>query len=156
MHFTPNAVAVGVMACGFMHTHMHTCPRANTPTHVLTLPNSLTPFPCLARPPAPPLQAVLHVHKPHYMHMFDQVFSGPKPWVFGHLYLPGGSNNLGRYDVVEAHRLHNPSLNTVIAQSTAPPIAPSDIHRSTQPNPSQRFLHITLPSQTILPPPHGL
>jgi hypothetical protein len=43
-------------------------------------------------------QAILHVHKLHYLHLFDQVLAGPKPWLFGHLYLPGGSSNLGAAD----------------------------------------------------------
>jgi hypothetical protein len=50
-----------------------------------------TPSP--QKPPnAPPLntQSILHVHKLHYLHMFDSVLAGPRPWVFGHLYLPGG------------------------------------------------------------------
>lgn len=32
---------------------------------------------------------------PHYVHLFEQVFAQPRPWVFGHLYLPGGSKSLG-------------------------------------------------------------
>lgn len=32
---------------------------------------------------------------PHYVHMFEGLFSRPRPWQFGHLYLPGGSRNLG-------------------------------------------------------------
>lgn len=32
---------------------------------------------------------------PHYVHMFEAIFSKPRPWQFGHLYLPGGSKNLG-------------------------------------------------------------
>jgi Lon protease-like protein len=42
------------------------------------------------------------VHVPHYTHMFDQVLAGPRPWRFGHLYLPEGSRNLGspEYDLV--------------------------------------------------------
>lgn len=32
---------------------------------------------------------------PHYVHMFEKVFSAGRPWVFGHLYLPGGSRSLG-------------------------------------------------------------
>ena len=27
--------------------------------------------------------------------MFEKVFSAGRPWVFGHLYLPGGSKSLG-------------------------------------------------------------
>ncbi len=37
----------------------------------------------------------LNVHVPHYAHMFMQLVSGPRPWRFGHIYLPGGSSNLG-------------------------------------------------------------
>lgn len=40
-------------------------------------------------------QEILHVMAPHYSHMFEGVFSRPRPWLFGHLYLPGGSKNLG-------------------------------------------------------------
>ena len=31
----------------------------------------------------------LHVHVPHYTHMFKSVLSGAPPRLFGHLYLPG-------------------------------------------------------------------
>ncbi len=41
------------------------------------------------------MQEVLHVHVPHYTHMFKQLLARPRPWRFGHLYLPGGSINLG-------------------------------------------------------------
>lgn len=44
---------------------------------------------------SPVLQEILHVMAPHYVHMFEGVFSRPRPWLFGHLYLPGGSKNLG-------------------------------------------------------------
>ena len=37
----------------------------------------------------------LNVHVPHYAHMFTQLVRGPRPWRFGHVYLPGGSTNLG-------------------------------------------------------------
>jgi hypothetical protein len=30
-------------------------------------------------------QEILHVLAPHYLHMFEAVFSRPRPWVFGHL-----------------------------------------------------------------------
>lgn len=49
-------------------------------------------------------QCVLHVHRPHYLHMFDELLAAPAsalptsaggPRVFGHLYLPGGSASLG-------------------------------------------------------------
>ena len=41
------------------------------------------------------MQEILHVHVPHYCHMFESIVAGPKPWRFGHLYLPGGSASLG-------------------------------------------------------------
>mmetsp|Transcript_21045 Transcript_21045/g.63327 ORF Transcript_21045/g.63327 Transcript_21045/m.63327 type:complete len:679 (+) Transcript_21045:189-2225(+) len=44
----------------------------------------------------PGTQEVLHVHVPHYLHMFDQIMAGPRPWRFGHVYLPGGSEALGK------------------------------------------------------------
>ena len=37
----------------------------------------------------PGMQNILHVHVPHYVHMFETVFRGGRPWRFGHLYLPG-------------------------------------------------------------------
>ena len=42
----------------------------------------------------PGYQNVLHVHVAHYTHMFNRVLSGPGPHLFGHLYLPGGSDNM--------------------------------------------------------------
>jgi Lon protease-like protein len=35
------------------------------------------------------------VYRPHYLHMFDALLSRPRPWRFGHLYLPGGGAALG-------------------------------------------------------------
>lgn len=43
----------------------------------------------------PGYQEVLHVHVPHYVDMFGRLLAGPRPWRFGHLLLPGGSQNLG-------------------------------------------------------------
>ncbi|GLI63106.1 hypothetical protein VaNZ11_006010, partial [Volvox africanus] len=45
----------------------------------------------------PGQQALLHVHTPHYVHMFGGLFaSRPRgPWLFGHVHLPAGSRNLG-------------------------------------------------------------
>jgi Lon protease-like protein len=43
----------------------------------------------------PGYQNVLNIHVPHYTHMFRKILAGPKPWRFGHVYLPGGSENLG-------------------------------------------------------------
>jgi len=43
-------------------------------------------------------QCVLHVHAPHYAHMFEELFAQHQPGtplLFGHLYLPGGSRSLG-------------------------------------------------------------
>jgi hypothetical protein len=38
----------------------------------------------------PGMQAILHVHVPHYCLMFEGLFRAGRPWRFGHLYLPGG------------------------------------------------------------------
>jgi Lon protease-like protein len=37
---------------------------------------------------------VLNVHEPTYTDMFETILNRPKPWYFGHLYLPGGSKSL--------------------------------------------------------------
>jgi hypothetical protein len=42
----------------------------------------------------PGFQNMLNIHVPHYTHMFRRIIKGPKPWRFGHLYLPDGSENL--------------------------------------------------------------
>jgi len=42
----------------------------------------------------PGYQNILNIHVPHYTHMFRRIMSSPKPWRFGHVYLPGGSENL--------------------------------------------------------------
>jgi hypothetical protein len=41
-------------------------------------------------------QEVLSVHVPHYCHMFEGIMAAPRPWIFGHVYLPSGSQALGR------------------------------------------------------------
>ncbi|KAI2503461.1 ATP-dependent protease La (LON) substrate-binding domain [Fragilaria crotonensis] len=46
----------------------------------------------------PGYQNVLNCHVPHYTHMFRRILSGEKPWMFGHVYLPGGSENLSNPD----------------------------------------------------------
>lgn len=52
--------------------------------------------PCCIPPAATDiLQEILHVVAPHYVHMFESIFCSKRPWVFGHLYLPGGSKSLG-------------------------------------------------------------
>jgi Lon protease-like protein len=42
----------------------------------------------------PGYQNMLNIHVPHYTHMFRRILKGPKPWRFGHVYLPEGSENL--------------------------------------------------------------
>lgn len=56
---------------------------------------------CTQACPVPYPQEILHVHVPHYTHMFEQLMAGPRPWHFGHVYLPEGSRNLGNpeYDL---------------------------------------------------------
>lgn len=44
----------------------------------------------------PGFQNMLNVWQPRYTHMFERVMAGPKPWLFGHLHLPGGTANLGK------------------------------------------------------------
>jgi len=47
----------------------------------------------------PGLQNVLNVHVAHYTHMFLKIiYECPKPWLYGHVYLPDGSENLGNPD----------------------------------------------------------
>lgn len=40
------------------------------------------------------------MHVPHYCHMFEGIVAGPRPRYFGHIYLPGGSANLGERSVM--------------------------------------------------------
>lgn len=42
----------------------------------------------------PGYQNILNIHVAHYTNMFRKIMAGPKPWRFGHVYLPGGSENL--------------------------------------------------------------
>ena len=44
---------------------------------------------------------VLNVHEPIYTNMFEKILYGPKPWVVGHLYLPGGSKNLSKESKID-------------------------------------------------------
>ena len=37
---------------------------------------------------------VLNVHEGTYTNMFETILNGPKPWYFGHLFLPHGSENI--------------------------------------------------------------
>ena len=52
----------------------------------------------------PGYQNVLHVHVAHCTHMFQSIVHGPPPWLFGHLHLPGGSDNLNS----DEYRLGDP------------------------------------------------
>jgi len=49
----------------------------------------------------PAFQTVLNVWQPQYTHMFEGIIAGPKPWLYVHLQLPGGTENLGKpeYDL---------------------------------------------------------
>lgn len=42
----------------------------------------------------PGLRDVYNVHLPHYTNMFEGIMRRERPWLFGHLYLPGGSSNM--------------------------------------------------------------
>ena len=43
----------------------------------------------------PGYQNILNCHVPHYTHMFHRILSNKsRPWLFGHVFLPGGSENL--------------------------------------------------------------
>ena len=44
----------------------------------------------------PGFQNVLNVWQPHYTHMFMSVVNGPRPWYFGHVHLPGGTESLNK------------------------------------------------------------
>ena len=53
---------------------------------------------------------VYNVHVPHYTSMFERLVRRPRPWFFGHFYLPGGSENL-----------RNPELSLIhISEPTRP------------------------------------
>ncbi len=44
----------------------------------------------------PGMQNVLNVWQPHYTNMFMKIVNGPRPWYFGHLFLPGGTESLNK------------------------------------------------------------
>ncbi|KAG2492704.1 hypothetical protein HYH03_009117 [Edaphochlamys debaryana] len=52
----------------------------------------------------PGQQTLLHVHSPAYVHMFNAMLlrAPARPWLFGHVRLPGGSRNLGGADAAWA------------------------------------------------------
>lgn len=60
----------------------------------------------------PGYQNVLNCHVPHYTHMFRRILSGPKPWLFGHVYLPGGSENLNNPKYSLPAATNNDNQNT--------------------------------------------
>lgn len=62
----------------------------------------------------PSYQEVLHVHVPHYVDLFNRLFSGPRPWRFGHLYLPGGSASLGSEDFALKSGSNAPLVGTLM------------------------------------------
>jgi hypothetical protein len=63
----------------------------------------------------PGYQEVLHVHVPHYSDMFNRLLNGqPRPWRFGHLYLPGGSANLGEAEYALGPGSQAPLVGTVM------------------------------------------
>lgn len=64
-------------------------------------------------------QEVLHVMAPHYVHMFEAIFSRPRPWLFGHLYLPGGSRNLGRSNYELSSGSQSPLIGTLVQVTRA-------------------------------------
>lgn len=55
------------------------------------------------------------MHVPHYTHMFESIMAGPRPWRFGHVYLPGGSASLGTLAAV----IHSTSASGQSADSGA-------------------------------------
>jgi Lon protease-like protein len=61
----------------------------------------------------PGYQNLLNVHVAHYTHMFHTILAGPKPWYFGHVFLPGGSENLDNpdYRLVPRHHHNGPPSN---------------------------------------------
>jgi hypothetical protein len=59
------------------------------------------------------VQEILHVHVPHYTHMFQSIMAGPRPWRFGHIYLPEGSRNLGSPEYALEPRTRAPLTGTL-------------------------------------------
>jgi hypothetical protein len=60
------------------------------------------------------LQEILHVHVPHYVHMFHMIMEGPKPWRFGQLLLPGGSHSLGSPEYALRAHTRAPLTGTLV------------------------------------------
>ncbi|KAK3264946.1 hypothetical protein CYMTET_26342 [Cymbomonas tetramitiformis] len=66
----------------------------------------------------PGYRELLHVHVPHYCDMFGRILNGPKPWRFGHLYLPGGSASLSKPDYALEHGSLSPMVGCVMQISS--------------------------------------
>ena len=49
----------------------------------------------------PHQQTILNVWQPQYTHMFEELVRGPEPWLYAHVQLPGGRDNIGNpeYDL---------------------------------------------------------
>lgn len=63
----------------------------------------------------PGFQNVLHVHVPHYTNMFLKIInSNSRPMYFGHLYLPGGSDNLDNPDYALVERSSAATIGTLM------------------------------------------
>lgn len=75
-------------------------------------------------------QEVLHVHVPHYTHMFESIMAGPRPWRFGHVYLPGGSASLG----TPAAAIQSCSTSTESTDSDATSNGTSDLEAGSAPS----------------------
>ena len=46
----------------------------------------------------PHQQTILNVWQPQYTHMFEELVRGPEPWLYAHVQLPGGRDNIGNPD----------------------------------------------------------
>lgn len=79
----------------------------------------------------PGTQEVLHVHVPHYTHMFESIIAGDRPWRFGHIYLPGGSASLGT-PAAAIHPPSGPQLHTNDSSSAAR--SPEDVEAAGAPS----------------------
>jgi hypothetical protein len=68
-----------------------TRPKLDTSTGILTH----LPLWRVGWSEVPGRASCLNVHEGHYTNMFETILnSGPKPWYFGHLHLPGGTKSL--------------------------------------------------------------
>ncbi|WIA38615.1 hypothetical protein OEZ86_001925 [Tetradesmus obliquus] len=67
----------------------------------------------------PGCQEFLHVLAPHYVHMFEAIFSRPRPWLFGHLLLPAGSRSLGSAGYALASGSSSPLVGVLVQVTRA-------------------------------------